>query len=146
MICVAPNGNAEALENLDEQFPQLSGVKKRLVSNLAELKEKVLIFESGLDDVAVELVKLALTEIVRKKHEDKTAFGLFSTADAVSNHIGFSFFFAGAEQPVYQGTRMDVYQKSVEIVTGNFHESKTEFLYVNSDLAQELLDEYQHDS
>lgn len=147
MICVAPNGNTEALKDLDRQFPQLSGVKKRLVSNLAELKEKVLIFEAGLDDVAVELVKLALTEIVRKKHGSKTAFGLFSAADTVANHIGFSFFFEGVEQPVYQGTRMDVYQKSVEIVTNiHFQESDTEFLCVNSDLAQKLLDEYQHDN
>lgn len=144
MICVAPNGNTDALKNLEEQFPQLSGIKKRLVLNLAELKEKVLIFEAGLDDVSVELVKFALTEIVRKKHEDKAAFGFFSTADEVSNHIGFSFFFEGAEQPVYQGTRMDVYQKSKEIVSSvHFHESDTEFLWVNSDLAQEMLDEYQ---
>ena len=147
MICVAPNGNTEALKDLDEQFPQLSGIKKRSVSNLAELKEKVLIFEAGLNDVAVELVKLALTEIVRKKHENRAAFSYFSAADAVANHIGFFFFFEGVEQPVYQATRMDVYQKSVEIVTNiGFQESDTEFLCVNSDLAQELLDEYQHEN
>lgn len=145
MICVVPNGNIDVLKNLSEQFPQLGDVKKRLVSNLAELKEKVLIFEAGLNDVAVELVKFALTEIVRKNHNDDTAFGLFSAADIPANHIGFYYFLKETEKPIYQGTRMDVYKKSIEIIKNvHFSENNSEFMYVNSTIAQNLMEEYQH--
>lgn len=145
LICMAPNDNIEVLKDMEGRYPQMENVKKRVVSDLAELKEKVLIFEAGLDDIAVELVKLAMTEIVHKKYGDETAYGLFSTADKAANHIGFSFFFKEKEEPVYQGTRMDVYQKSLEIAKNlSYNENNSEFLRVNSSLAQELLDEYQN--
>ena len=44
------------------QFPQLRGVRKRVTGSLATLKEKILLFEDGLDDRAAELVKLLSAE------------------------------------------------------------------------------------
>ena len=45
-----------------EVFPQLRGVRKRVTGSLATLKEKILLFEDGLDDRAAELVKLLLQD------------------------------------------------------------------------------------
>ena len=52
MICVVPEGTA-APEHVAERYPQLDGVKKRLVSSLSELKEKILIFEDKLKNIQV---------------------------------------------------------------------------------------------
>lgn len=41
--------------------------KKRIVTNIEELKEKILILEAGLNDYATELVKVALTQVVTAK-------------------------------------------------------------------------------
>ena len=48
IVCVAPAGRARTAQ------PKESTVyTKRVVKNLAELKEKILIFDLGYDDVAV---------------------------------------------------------------------------------------------
>ena len=69
MVYLVPNGGKEELDavDVDRAFPQIGYVQKRVVSSLAELKEKILIFEAGLDDRAVELVKWALSAVVEKK-------------------------------------------------------------------------------
>lgn len=60
MIYLIPNGGKTELDavDVDHAFPQIGYVQKRVVSSLAALKEKILVFEAGLDDRAVELVKL----------------------------------------------------------------------------------------
>ena len=63
MICLTPGQNKIAL-----QIPKyLDKVAKRAVFTLPQLKEKILLFESGLDDAAMERVDKALSEVVQKK-------------------------------------------------------------------------------
>ena len=146
MVYVVPNGNSRDLQsiNVKEVFPQLRDVRKRVVTSLAELKEKVLIFEAGLDDRAVELVKLALASVVGKKYGKKAVEGYYCFADEPENRIGFSFFLEGESVPVRQGTRFDVYKKSLEIVQNTAKDDGTkEFSPVNAQTAQVLLNEYQ---
>ena len=56
MICLRPSGAVSGAEPI----PAVRALKKRSVKNPQELKEKILIFEAGLDDAAVEELRFAL--------------------------------------------------------------------------------------
>lgn len=145
MIYVVPNGNDSALQSVDisGEFPQFNEMTKRVVTSLAGLKEKILIFEAGLNDLAVELVKLALTDVASKKHGRTVASGYFCFADEQAGRIGFSFFLQGETVPVRQDTRMDVYHKSLELVesVGGL-EAGGDFKAVDLEVARKVLREY----
>ncbi len=148
MIYVVPNGNDCALQSVDVSgnFPQFNGMMKRVVTSLSGLKEKILIFESGLNDYAVELAKLALTDVAGKKHGNTVSEGYFCTADQETGQIEFSFFLEGEKEPVRQITRMDVYHKSLELVENTGAVSAGgEFQLVDSAAAQEVLRIYREE-
>lgn len=145
MIYLAPSGSPGELEavNVSEKFPRLSAVKKRVVATLPRLKEKVLIFEAGLDDYAVELVKFALTDVMNEKYGKQAESCYFCYADEAEDRIGFSFVFAGEETPVSRGTRLDAYEKSLEIVrSSGVPDRGPGFLTVDAEAARRILDEY----
>ena len=47
-------------KELEAKYSNLRNINKRIVPNFNTFKEKIFIFESGLDDMAVELTKLAI--------------------------------------------------------------------------------------
>ena len=57
---------------------EIQSYTKRVVKNLAELKEKILIFDLGYDDVAVELVKNALCTIIARTYQVNRVHAYFS--------------------------------------------------------------------
>ncbi len=61
----------EALSALSA-FGKTSEIRRRYVSSPSHLCEKAAIFTAGLDDRAVEIVKLYLAEEVRRSHPKKT--------------------------------------------------------------------------
>ena len=142
MVYLVPNGSAGEFRPVDvgEKFPQLAEVKKRVVSTPAELKEKILIFEAGLDDLAVELVKYALAGVLDKKHGRKTVRGYFYSA--TEEEIRFTFFPEGEDEPVVRSTHMEVYRRSLEIVQSAPALDENSFLPVDSLTARNLLEEY----
>ena len=62
MVCLRPSGAVSKAEPI----PAVRGLIKRSVKNPQELKEKILIFEAGLDDAAVELVKNAIVTVLKR--------------------------------------------------------------------------------
>ena len=112
----------------------------RALENPQELKEKILIFEAGLDDAAVELVKNAIVTVVRKNLEGNVhAYFCAATEEesafrAVRQRV--------VREPVYQTTKMAVYRQSQEVLRTLDYKSPDDFAVVNSKLAQSLLDEY----
>ena len=52
---------------LEEAYSSLRGISKRVVPNFNAFKEKIFIFESRLDDMAIELAKVAISQTVSKK-------------------------------------------------------------------------------
>lgn len=52
---------------LENKYSNLRNINKRIVPTFNAFKEKLFIFESGLDDMAVELTKLAISQTVSKK-------------------------------------------------------------------------------
>ncbi len=143
MIYLAPGSSSEELSGILSQYPQMEQVMRRKVPTLAALKEKILIFDAGLDDVAVEMVKSALTELVEKKYQCKVTAGYFMAADESLDYIGFAFFVEGLEHPVRQGTALEAYHKSVEILKSLRYEDGPGFDVVDQELAANLLEEYQ---
>lgn len=107
MICLRPSGAVSGAEPI----PAVRALKKRSVKNPQELKEKILIFEAGLDDAAVELVKNAIVTVVRK-NLDGNVHAYFCAA--TEEELRFALFVKGRQEPVYQTTKMAVYRQSQE--------------------------------
>lgn len=148
IVYIVPNANCCSLDPVDvsEEFPQFQGMKKRVVTTLAGLKEKILIFEAGLDDLAVELVKLALTDVAASKHGTEVETSYFNTVDREAGRMEFSFFLPGEAEPVCRGTRMDVYEKSLEIVKSTgAGTADGKFRSVDYAAAQEALRKYREE-
>lgn len=148
MVYIVPNAGCCAPEAVDVggEFPQFAGMKKRVVATLAGLKEKILIFEAGLDDLAVELVKLALTDVAAAKHGTEVETIYFNSVDREAERIDFSFFLPEQPEPAGRGTRLDVYRKSLEIVKSiGAGADDGKFQSVDYDAAQEALRRYREE-
>lgn len=53
-------------KELEKKYSNLRNISKRIVPDFNSFKEKIFIFESGLDDMAVELTKVAISQTVSK--------------------------------------------------------------------------------
>ncbi|MCH5304163.1 MAG: CpXC domain-containing protein [Ruminococcus sp.] len=104
-------------KELEENFKNLKHINKRIVPDFNTFKEKIFIFESGLDDMAIELTKLAISKIVAKKHHLKDVKeGYLSMYNTENNTMGFTFFIGEEKQPYVQSARLEIYGKSVSVV------------------------------
>lgn len=135
MICLRPSGAVSKAEPI----PAVRSLVKRSVKNPQELKEKILIFEAGLNDAAVELVKNAIVTVIRKSIQGNV-HAYFS--EATEDELRFAVFVKGHQDPVYQTTKMAVYRQSLEVLRTLDYKDPDDFAVVNSKLAQRLLDQY----
>lgn len=119
MVYLIPQIDRFQLEDraLENNYRNLKGITKRITPDFNSLKEKIFVFESGLDDMAVELTKLAISEIVAKKHNLKhIEEGYLSMYNRETNTIGFTFFVGENHEPYVQSARLEVYFRSLKIV------------------------------
>lgn len=138
VICFSPGGNAESVEPTGE----FAHMRKRFVKNLAEMKEKIHIFDAGLDDVALELVKSALCGIIKNSYNAQRVHAYFSREN--EGELEFAIFLPGKTDPVYHSTKTEVYGQSQEVLrTLDFQEPKG-FSTVDARLAKQILEEYQN--
>lgn len=143
LILLDPNQKEQSLNKRAIAAEKLEGVRKRIVGTVEELKEKILIFENGLNDAACELVKLAMAKTVEARQGKAPTAGYFSKADEKENKITFIFCFE-EEKPMEQTTRYDVYRKTQEITEAlHFNEYGSDFLRVDQEMAKLMLEEYQ---
>lgn len=126
-----------------EIYPNLDIITKRLAENINVLKEKIMIFENGLDDMAIEVTKLAISRVIEKKLKAKVADGYFCVLDMDTDHLGFSFFMKDKKNPHYQTTRMTAYEKSAAMVSEYMRETNTVpgFLKIDRAWASEVLEQ-----
>ncbi|MCH5202409.1 MAG: CpXC domain-containing protein [Oscillospiraceae bacterium] len=102
---------------LEEEFKNLKGIRKRLAPDFNTFREKLFIFESGLDDMAVEMTKLAISEsVARKLNLREVTEGYLSMYDRESNSMGFTFLIGLEKEPYIQSVRLEIYSKSLAIV------------------------------
>ncbi len=119
MIYLIPEIDRFQLEDraLEDDYRNLKGIKKRICSDFNTFKEKVFVLESGLDDMAVELTKFAVSEMVAKKHDiPRVEEGYLSLYNREENTIGFTFFLGENREPFVQSARLEIYNKSLKIV------------------------------
>ena len=138
IICVTPAGEGSVTEPTQE----IQDFTKRSVRNLAELKEKILIFDAGFDDVAVELVKNALCTIIWKTYQVDRVHGYFSRVN--NGEMEFAIFLPRKYEPVYHSTKLEVYRQSQEVLRSLDFVDPQGFAKVDSRLARKILEEYQN--
>ena len=104
-------------KELEEKYSNLRNINKRVVPDFNSFKEKIFIFESGLDDMAVELTKAVIGQTVSKKLDGtEVKEGYLSMYDRESNTMGFTYFTGEDRAPYVQTARLEIYGKSKEIV------------------------------
>ena len=104
-------------KELEEKYSNLRNINKRVVSDFNSFKEKIFIFESRLDDMAVELTKVAISQTVSKKLGGvEVSEGYLSMYDRESNTMGFTYFTGEERTPYVQTARLEIYGKSKEII------------------------------
>ena len=145
MIYYIPEIEREKItdEALEAEYSDLGDVTRRIVGSFNDLKEKIHIFESGLDDRAIEIAKIALNDVVSKRTGETVTGGYFSKYSLEEGSIGFTFFVGEDNEHLVQTTRIEIYNKSVEIadVYDNDKSSRS-FLLINRDWARNALYKY----
>lgn len=132
-------------KSLEEEFKTLKHINKRIVPDFNTFKEKVFIFESGLDDMAVELTKLAISEAVARKLKiHKISEGYLSMYNTENNTMGFTFFLGDQKEPYVQSARLEIYGKSVSVVNQLAAKDKNlkGFIRVDREWAENILYRY----
>ncbi len=147
MIYLIPQIDRFQLEDrsLEDDYRNLKGITKRITPDFNSFKEKVFIFESGLDDMAVELTKLAISETVAKKHNlPKVEEGYLSMYNRETNTMGFTFFVGEKHEPYVQSARLEVYGRSAQIVSqvGTNDKKLSGFLKIDREWAENTLFRY----
>ncbi len=129
---------------LEAEYPDMADVRKRIVPEINAMKEKIVLFESGINDMAVELTKLAVSEIVSKETGHNVYAGYFTDMNTEKNSISFQFFVGGERRSYIQSTRLEVYRRSLDIVKKNFSnvEKQAGFLNIGREWAKDSLDKY----
>ena len=138
MVCVAPAGETSAMEPTQE----VQSYTKRMVKNLAELKEKILIFDICYDDVAVELVKSALCATIAKTYQVNRVHAYFSRING--EEMEFAVFLPRKAEPVYHSTKLEVYRQSQEVLRSLDFVDPKGFVRVDAKLAKKILQDYQN--
>lgn len=133
-------------EKIENEYSDLSDIKKRLVSNISELKEKIAVLDSRNDDMAMELAKHAVARIVEKTASQTIAEGYFLEMNKEENTVSFQFFVGAEKRPYIQTTRFEVYKRSLEIVKNYFSDidSQSGFLKIDSEWAKEAFKIYKN--
>lgn len=145
MVYFIPSSEKNYLTDrvLERENVKLAPVKKRLVTSYNDFKEKIILFEAGLDDMAAELTKLALEEALRRSEKKEVRDGYFSVYN--KDEIGFTYFTPDKNEPCVRTARMDVYNKSRSIVVrlGRKERQARGFVKIDRAWAEEILYRYQ---
>jgi hypothetical protein len=130
---------------LEEEYSNLRNIRKRIVPNFNLFKEKIFILESGLDDMAVELTKLAISQTVSKKLDGaEITEGYLSMYDRETNTMGFTYFTANDRTPYVQTARLEIYGKSKGIIDNFAIKDKKlkGFIKIDKEWAENILYRY----
>ncbi len=121
---------------------ELEKLAKRRVKSLEELKEKILIFDEKLNDVAIEMLKNSICEVISKKINTNKNKAYFCRINDNSS-LEFAIFVNGEKKPVYHTAKMEIYKKYDEISRSAFNDESNEFLRVGPTLARVIMRKYE---
>ena len=134
-------------EKIGEGYEELRVLKKRIVNDIASLKEKILVLEAGIDDGALELSKLALSSMIREKYSKHIRGASLTRFDEAENLLVISFQIVGRKEAIAYHTKLDLYNTSVKVVEAYNEKNpcENEFLQIGSAWAKEVLEWYQEE-
>lgn len=117
MVYLVPEFDGKRFINprIERAYPEVQHLTRRVVTGINRMKEKILLFESGLDDRAVELAKLALVGVIARRRTVKIQEVYFNELDETEDRIGFTFLTGSDNEPVKYRTRAEIYHVSKEI-------------------------------
>ncbi len=148
MIYYIPKAEKRSIadEKLETEYSDLSEIKKRVVPTVNALKEKITLFQKDLNDMAMELAKLAVLRVVEKSTAQTVYEGYFLDMDRSENTVTFQFFIGTEKRPYIQTTRLEVYHRSLSIVQQYFSDADRQkgFLNVDRKWAGEALKIYKN--
>ena len=147
MVYLIPQIDRFQLEDraLENDYRNLKGIRKRIAADFNSLKEKIFVFESGLDDMAVELTKYAISEMVARKLDvGRVSQGYLTMYNREENTIGFTFFVGEDSEPYVQSARLEIYRKSMKIVNAICGNDKklSGFIKIDREWAENTLFRY----
>ena len=132
-------------KELEKKYSNLRNINKRIVPTFNSFKEKLFIFESGLDDMAVELTKLAISQTVAKHLDiEEIKEGYLSMYDRETNTMGFTYFIGEDKEPYVQTARLEIYGKSKGIIDKLAYKDKKlqGFIKIDREWAENVLYRY----
>ena len=132
-------------KELEDKYSNLRNISKRVVSDFNSFKEKIFIFESRLDDMAVELTKVAISQTVSKKLGGISVNeGYLSMYDRESNTMGFTYFTGEDRTPYVKTARLEIYGKSKDIIENFAIKDKKlkGFIKIDREWAENILYRY----
>ena len=132
-------------KELEEKYSNLRNISKRITADFNSFKEQIFIFESGLDDMAVELTKLAISQTVSKKlGGEEITEGYLSMYDRETNTMGFTYFAGEDRKPYVQTARLEIYGKSKDIIDRfSIKDKKLKgFIKIDKEWAENILYRY----
>ena len=132
-------------KELEDKYSNLRNISKRVVSDFNSFKEKIFIFESRLDDMAVELTKVAISQTVSKKLGGISVNeGYLSMYDRESNTMGFTYFTGEDRTPYVQTARLEIYGKTKDIIENFAIKDKKlkGFIKIDREWAENILYRY----
>ena len=137
MLYLNPAANAQMLH--PEIPAPLIGLRKRLVANQHELKEKKLIFEQNFDDRAVELVKFAADNMIRKKTgaQKPTVYFLRGNGEGLT----FAYFLEKGGEQQEETLKIDFYRQALDMLRTLKVEESENFEKVDRQTAIRILQE-----
>ncbi len=120
-------------EKLEFEFSDMEYITKRIVPTVNAMKEKIVILEQKLDDMAVELTKTAVADVVAKSTSQSVHDGYFTDLSEDENSMTFQFFVGIDHRPYLQTIRLEVYHRSLGIVKKYFSGEKKKGGFLNID-------------
>lgn len=118
MIYYSPNSQYNNISDnkMAKEHEILKNSTKRVVSSLNDLKEKLLIFNKGLNDMYIEVAKLTISEVLEKQNYIKIVDSKFCIFDEENSSLGFAFFAKNKEEPYLKNIKISAYEKAADIV------------------------------
>lgn len=129
-----PNSNDE---NIHKRFRNTKNITKRIVYTTGDLKEKILIFDIGLSDFVLNLLKILIIE-TRNISSDSLYSLYFYGIE--KNHLKFQLTQNQKQQIIC--IPYEEYKIAIEIVGYNSFVDNDIFSLVDIDLAQSFLNSY----
>lgn len=124
-------------ESLNEKFSDITDISKRVVHTLNDLKEKILIFDLGLSDFAINLLKILILE--KNYIPITSSFELHLNAIEKNN---FSFLLSQDSTTEKINVPIEEYKIAIDIVGRDTFVNKNIFSTVNINSAEKFLNNY----